>query len=647
MTVDAQPEEGTEDELIQILKGPEYTGNFEADFIEACRRHGCKPLSVLTVHHPLPPLPIPITPRPQSVAGECDLPSDPDVEGPSCPRNANRFRSPEDQPSDPLDVPDANASTVDSFEGQKEQKVVPTMNYASRFRFVPTIVLETAEEDEEDLQKLEVRGWNITPEIMEIICGLVVACGTLSHLVFWNCGLTAAHMSPLISALAQTSIRTLSLDQNPHVPPALFAELITEDSPVRHLSLRSTQLGDTGAKAIAEQLKVNKTLVNLNLWDNQIGKDGAEALADALRINQTLLSLSLGLNNIGDEGVSAMAKMLSNYPLSHDELASRRKAMADMDKQRKDQEEDPVVKKNMKRNLTSGGTAATAGRNNSAKLGTRHVPHKAAETVMARAHNSLDIFHLPHRIQSVESINAAAPGKKETVAADAKKKAVKGGAAGKADAAPAASKVSAGALSTGKKGPSEAPPPPAAAAAKKGGAAATTAASAPDDKAAKGGKNVKGAAPVKGGKKGKAEEVKEEAEEVVDVTPASEPMFEHNGQWFVLGNRSLNNLNLYGNVIREEGLKALWDALQEQDLTAEHAPEGTIGLFRLTLQANSFEVNHGLHERIMTFLNARNPYYENHQANTEPTSDSQLDAEKTGLSDGGDDPAKEANTSSS
>ncbi|KAI8921122.1 hypothetical protein DFJ77DRAFT_448680 [Powellomyces hirtus] len=613
MTVDAQPEEGNE--------GPEYTGNFEADFIEACRRHGCKPLNVLTVHHPLPPLPIPVTPRPQSVAGECDLPSDPDVEGPSCPRNANRFRSPEDQPSDPLDVPDANASTVDSFEGQKEQKVAPTMNYASRFRFVPTIVLETAEEDEEDLQKLEVRGWNITPEIMEIICGLVVACGTLSHLVFWNCGLTAAHMSPLISALAQTSIRTLLLDQNPHVPPALFAELITEDTPLRHLSLRSTQLGDTGAKAIAEQLKVNKTLVNLNLWDNQIGKDGAEALADALRINQTLLSLSLGLNNIGDEGVSAMAKMLSNYPLSHDELASRRKAMADMDKQRKDQEEDPVVKKNMKRNLTSGGTAATAGRNNSAKLGTR--------------------------IQSVESINAAAPGKKETVAADAKKKAVKGGAAGKADAAPAASKVSAGALSTGKKGPSEAPPPPAAAAAKKGGAAATTAASAPDDKAAKGGKNVKGAAPAKGGKKGKAEEVKEEAEEVVDVTPASEPMFEHNGQWFVLGNRSLNNLNLYGNVIREEGLKALWDALQEQDLTAEHAPEGTIGLFRLTLQANSFEVNHGLHERIMTFLNARNPYYENHQADTEPTSDSQLDAEKTGLLDGGDDAAKETNTSSS
>lgn len=60
-------------------------------------------------------------------------------------------------------------------------------------------------------------------------------------------------------------------------------------------------------------------------------------------------------------------------------------------------------------------------------------------------------------------------------------------------------------------------------------------------------------------------------------------MFEINNQWFVLGNRTLNNLNVSHNGITEAGLKTLFDAVTEQELTAENANDGLLGLFRANL----------------------------------------------------------------
>lgn len=66
-------------------------------------------------------------------------------------------------------------------------------------------------------------------------------------------------------------------------------------------------------------------------------------------------------------------------------------------------------------------------------------------------------------------------------------------------------------------------------------------------------------------------------------------MFELNGQWFVLGNRTLNNLNLSRNGIHEEGLKALMDAVLEQEASIDNAPEGMIGIFRIALQVGGHD----------------------------------------------------------
>ena len=51
------------------------------------------------------------------------------------------------------------------------------------------------------------------------------------------------------------------------------------------LYLNGNSIGNEGAKAIAEALKVNATLTKLELWANRIGHDGAKAIAEALKFN--------------------------------------------------------------------------------------------------------------------------------------------------------------------------------------------------------------------------------------------------------------------------------------------------------------------------------------------------------------------------
>ena len=54
------------------------------------------------------------------------------------------------------------------------------------------------------------------------------------------------------------------------------------------LFLTQNRIGDTGAKAIAEALKVNPVLTILDLGGNRFGVDGAKAIAEALKVNPVL-----------------------------------------------------------------------------------------------------------------------------------------------------------------------------------------------------------------------------------------------------------------------------------------------------------------------------------------------------------------------
>ncbi|KAI8902218.1 hypothetical protein BC833DRAFT_521338, partial [Globomyces pollinis-pini] len=126
-----------------------------------------------------------------------------------------------------------------------------------------------------------------------------------------------------------------------------------------------------------------------------------------------------------------------------------------------------------------------------------------------------------------------------------------------------------------------------------------------DDKS----KNKK-AAPVPKSKKGKPEDMKEELEEPIDSSNTIEPMFEVNGQWYILGNRTLNSLNLCANNITEVGLKYLLEVINEQEITSDQPMDGMLGVFRIVLSHNPINYDHPNYCALNSLLNSRNPFYE-------------------------------------
>ncbi|MFH0887015.1 MAG: hypothetical protein V1843_02480 [bacterium] len=85
-----------------------------------------------------------------------------------------------------------------------------------------------------------------------------------------------------------------------------------EADKVTILDLSGHDLGDEGAKKVAELLKINKTIVSINLSGDKIGPEGAKALAEALKINKNLKILDLSNNDIGINGGISFARALTD-----------------------------------------------------------------------------------------------------------------------------------------------------------------------------------------------------------------------------------------------------------------------------------------------------------------------------------------------
>ena len=78
---------------------------------------------------------------------------------------------------------------------------------------------------------------------------------------------------------------------------------------LKNLYLSSNNIGDVGARAIADALRSNRVITTLYLSGNLITNEGARALGDALS-KGALIELYLGQNQIGDAGAFAMAAAL-------------------------------------------------------------------------------------------------------------------------------------------------------------------------------------------------------------------------------------------------------------------------------------------------------------------------------------------------
>ena len=90
-----------------------------------------------------------------------------------------------------------------------------------------------------------------------------------------------------------------------------IATIISQNDYIYEVNLNVCNIDDSGAVALANALKVNKSLRVLKLGSNNIGDSGAVALADALKFNGSLRDLDLSYNkNIGALGAIALAVTL-------------------------------------------------------------------------------------------------------------------------------------------------------------------------------------------------------------------------------------------------------------------------------------------------------------------------------------------------
>ncbi|CAM4790158.1 unnamed protein product [Rotaria magnacalcarata] len=91
------------------------------------------------------------------------------------------------------------------------------------------------------------------------------------------------------------------------------------------LSLYQNQIGDTGAQYLGDALKTNQSLQDLRLQYNKIGDNGAQYLADGLKVNKALTFLRLDQNQIGDTGAKHLADALTlNKSLTYLDLGNNK-----------------------------------------------------------------------------------------------------------------------------------------------------------------------------------------------------------------------------------------------------------------------------------------------------------------------------------
>ncbi|KAH6565447.1 hypothetical protein BASA60_009947 [Batrachochytrium salamandrivorans] len=596
------------------------TGNFEKDYVEACRRMGIKHYNILKLGAALPPLPNASLP---SVNPLLANPRNPDTAQNSIVTDASARRSiqglvethnhvvsgklntvlddsNDDHGSNPLTTtrpaaagfhPDeashtaTNAvasstayspgtttkqhrttrkhSTINStsstvlLQTETGRSSLLTASYPSRFKFTPTITIETNEtEDDEEVYRIQVRGWKLASSNLEALNSAINSCATITHLTLWNCGLTETHFNALATVVPTTNIRVLSLDQNPLIPEYLYATLFSDDLSLKSISLGGNGITDNGIRAFSAAIKTNRSLTHLSLWNNQITQDGAEMLAESLRFGCNLQALSIGKNAIGNDGAISFSKILSNYLLSEEELKQRRQQLADIDRLRHDMEDDMILKKK-----------GRAGRGTSAKIIDDKKDDKGKRTAKLVVKKGSEVTSLQRPLKTPD---------------DKSKKLMP---------------------------------------------------VVPDDKK---GKEKKAVLPIKGEKKSKIDDNRDDMDESVEFTNGSEPMFESNGQWYILGNRTLNSLNISHNSIGELGLKALLDAVINQEATNDQSPEGMLGIFRIAMQHNSFDTELSLYTQLMAILNSRNPFFETLDIDTvhdgvatEPAEVAQADSEST------------------
>jgi len=110
------------------------------------------------------------------------------------------------------------------------------------------------------------------------------------------------------------SLRSLNLKWNAigRDPSGVSAlcDALKSNLTIGHVDLRNNRINNIGAKHIAEMLKANTTITHIDISWNDLGVDGGIALLDGLKRNQTLIDCQLSGSKVGEETLHEVAFVL-------------------------------------------------------------------------------------------------------------------------------------------------------------------------------------------------------------------------------------------------------------------------------------------------------------------------------------------------
>jgi len=110
-------------------------------------------------------------------------------------------------------------------------------------------------------------------------------------------------------SLRSLNLKWNSIGRDPSGVGAL-CDALKSNLTIGHVDFRNNRINNIGAKHIAEMLKANTTITHIDISWNDLGVDGGIALLDGLKRNQTLIDCQLSGSKVGEETLHEVAFLL-------------------------------------------------------------------------------------------------------------------------------------------------------------------------------------------------------------------------------------------------------------------------------------------------------------------------------------------------
>ena len=165
------------------------------------------------------------------------------------------------------------------------------------------------------LRKLHIEGFHEGTEWLRLICEALMRNLVVDRMMLWNCKLDVTFLQQMLSE--NSTLQYLDLERMDMTYEAvnILAKGLCKNSTLEVLTLMYNRLGlhdklSSEFTGMVEMLKTNVTLKGLFLCHNLLGSARMAEIAEALGSNQGLRHLCLRNTECDDQGAAALANML-------------------------------------------------------------------------------------------------------------------------------------------------------------------------------------------------------------------------------------------------------------------------------------------------------------------------------------------------